>query len=77
MKCKCGNLLVLGVVSTIGLLTGAAKADLVGLWEFDFGAAYDSCGDNHGSLVGNPVWEAGRTGRAIQLDDYDYYYNAI
>jgi hypothetical protein len=53
--------LVLGMV-----LTGAAKADLVGWWRFNEGSgdtASDSSGNGHdGTLLGNPEWVIGPPG---------------
>jgi len=53
--------LVLGMV-----LTGAAKADLVGWWRFNEGSgdtAIDSSGNGHdGTLLGNPEWAIGPPG---------------
>ncbi len=53
--------LVLGMV-----LTGAAKADLVGWWRFNEGSgdtANDSSGNGHdGTLLGNPEWAIGPPG---------------
>jgi len=53
--------LVLGMV-----LTGAAKADLVGWWRFNEGSgdtANDSSGNgHHGTLLGNPEWAIGPPG---------------
>ncbi|MFB0555850.1 MAG: LamG domain-containing protein [Phycisphaerae bacterium] len=48
------------------VLTGAAKADLVGWWRFNEGSgdtADDSSGnDHHGTLLGNPEWVIGPPG---------------
>ncbi len=53
--------LVLGM-----LLTGAAKADLIGWWRFNEGSgdtAMDSSGNNHdGTLLGTPEWVLGPPG---------------
>ncbi|MHC4644736.1 MAG: LamG domain-containing protein [Planctomycetota bacterium] len=45
---------------------------IVGWWKFDEGdgtAAYDSAGENHGALQGNPEWVAGNVGsHALDFD---------
>jgi tetratricopeptide (TPR) repeat protein len=71
MKRKHEKLMVLGVMSIMGLATVVVDADMVGLWEFDFGLANDSCGGHHGILVGNPSWETGRVGGALLFDGDD------
>jgi subtilisin family serine protease len=49
---------------------------LISWWMFDEGAettAYDSAGDNDGTLVGDPVWTIGQIGGALDFDgDGDY-----
>jgi hypothetical protein len=60
-------------------LVGAADAvepNLVAHWKFDEGAgtiAYDSAGDNDGTLVNGPTWTVGQIGGALDFDgDNDY-----
>jgi hypothetical protein len=64
------SVLVLGVV-----LTGTAKADLVGWWRLDEGSgttAVDSSGNgNDGALQGLPQWVDGKFSKALQLDGVD------
>lgn len=72
MKWKYEKLIVLFVISIINVVTSVSNADMVGLWEFDFGIANDSCNDHHGKLVGNPNWETGRIGGAFLFDGDDY-----
>jgi len=72
VKWKYEKLIVLFVISIINVVTSVSNADMVGLWEFDFGIANDSCNDHHGKLVGNPNWETGRIGGAFLFDGDDY-----
>ncbi len=57
------------------VLTGPAKADLVGLWRFDETSgtiAHDASGNGHdGTLVGGPVWGPGKIGGALEFDGTD------
>jgi hypothetical protein len=59
------------------LMTGVARAELVGWWKLDeqSGAiAHDSSGKgNDGALLGGPVWAAGQIDGALQLDGVDDY----
>jgi len=54
------------------VLTGAAEADLVGLWRFDEESgttAHDSSGNGRdGTLIGDPKWTAGKIGGALEFD---------
>ena len=56
--------------------TGAGTLDdIVSCWRFDEGQgtiAYDSVGDNHGSILG-PIWTTGQFGSALSFDDMDDY----
>ncbi len=50
---------------------------LVARWEFDEGTgdvAYDSIGDNDGTLVNNPVWTAGKINSALDFHGDDGVY---
>jgi len=63
--------LVLGLV-----LTGMAKAELVGWWRLDEGSGttvYDSSGyGNDGTFNGDPEWVVGKVGGALEFDGGDY-----
>lgn len=72
MKCKREKLMILSSVLMFGMAAAVAEAEMVGLWEFDFGIANDSCGNHGGKLVGNPNWEDGRVGGALLFDGDDY-----
>jgi TolA-binding protein len=50
------------------------QADLISLWEFDYKSAMDSCGNNHGTLHGDPVFTISRSGfgSALELNGSDY-----
>jgi hypothetical protein len=56
-------------------LTGAAKADLIGLWRFDETSgtiAHDASGNGHdGTLLGGPKWGPGKIGGALEFDGTD------
>ncbi len=64
----CGRSIhLLSLAIVLGLvLTGAARADLVGWWRFEEGSgdtASDSSGnDHHGTLLGTPEWGLGAEG---------------
>jgi len=67
-----------------GILSSAANAadpSLVGWWRLDETSgttAHDSSGSgNHGTLQGNPQWDAGMIGGAIHLDDESSDYVEI
>ncbi len=50
--------------------------DLVSWWKFDEGSgtiAYDSAGDNDGTLVNGPVWTTGQIDGALNFDGEDDY----
>ena len=63
------------LISFIFLLTGAAEADLVGLWRLDETSgmiAHDGSGNGHdGTLVGDPKWAPGKIGGALDFDGDD------
>jgi len=71
MKVEFGKLIVSVIVLAMSLGGSVANADLVAHWGLD-GNASDSIGSNHGTLVGNPSWEAGRIGSALLFDGDDY-----
>jgi hypothetical protein len=53
-------------------------SNLIAHWKFDEGSggtAYDSVGDNDGTLVNGPVWTSGRIGGALSFDGVDDYVN--
>jgi hypothetical protein len=57
---------------------GTEPGGLVGHWAFDEAAgkiAYDSAGENHGILFGNPIWQptGGMVGGALEFDGYGDY----
>jgi len=60
------------LISFIGMLTGAADADLVGLWRLDETSgtiAHDASGNGHdGTLIGDPKWVPGKIGGALDFD---------
>ncbi|UCE99922.1 MAG: LamG domain-containing protein, partial [Planctomycetota bacterium] len=77
---SCRNYLVVLVCLNMLVLTAdvadAAEPNLVGLWKFDEGSgttAYDSAGENDGTLVNNPTWTTGRIGGALSFDGVDDY----
>ncbi|KPK37787.1 MAG: hypothetical protein AMJ65_13795, partial [Phycisphaerae bacterium SG8_4] len=69
----CGKLIY--SFSIVLVLTGAARAELIGWWKFDEASgttAYDSSGNgNHGTLIGNPQWVAGKIGGALDFNGTD------
>ncbi|MHC4571635.1 MAG: LamG-like jellyroll fold domain-containing protein, partial [Planctomycetota bacterium] len=51
---------------------------LVSWWRFDEGSgttAYDSAGDNDGTLINGPVWTTGQVGGALEFDGTDDFVN--
>ncbi len=62
------------IIACLGLV-GAAQAELIGYWSFDEGAgtvANDGSGnDNHGEVVGDAQWVAGKVGGALAFDGSD------
>jgi hypothetical protein len=74
------NLMVPAVIITVlaGLCAEAVATgpNLVGWWRFEEGSgmvAYDSAGDNDGTLVNGPTWTSGRIGGALSFDGVDDY----
>ncbi|MFC1636744.1 LamG-like jellyroll fold domain-containing protein [Planctomycetota bacterium] len=67
--------LIFGVLSMV--LTGTARAELVGWWRFDEGSgimASDTSGTgNDGALNGGPQWVAGKVGGALEFDGSNDY----
>jgi beta-lactam-binding protein with PASTA domain len=67
--------------SPIDLVVSLGAPDpnsLVAHWEFDEGAgttAYDSAGDNDGTLVNGPTWTTGVLDGALDFDGVDDYVN--
>ena len=57
----------------ICLLSNPSHAELVALWEFEYGTGYDSCGSNYGTINSKPDLVNGRFGRALKLDGIDDY----
>lgn len=57
--------------------TFVSSAGLVGYWKFEEGSgatAFDSSGlDNHGAIMGEPVWTEGVYGQALSLDGENDY----
>jgi len=67
------------VIWAICLIIGVANAaditaGLIGYWPLD-GDASDKTGNNHGEVEGEPTWEEGRKGQAINIDGVDDYVN--
>jgi hypothetical protein len=53
---------------------------LVSLWKFDEGSgtiAYDSVGDNDGTLVNGPIWTTGQIDGALSFDGVDDYVKTL
>jgi tetratricopeptide (TPR) repeat protein len=71
MKEKLKKLMLIFVL--VGLYAGAVHGELIALWEFDFGTATDSNGDNNGILYGDPDWVTGHIGGALHFDGVDDY----
>jgi len=74
MKWKHEKLTVPVVVLVIGLAAYPVKADMIAFWEFDYGSADDSWGENHGRLNGYVDWATGHRGKglALKLDGSGY-----
>lgn len=66
-------------VVTPAIASTHLSSGLVGYWPFDEASgttASDASGGNHpGTLVGGPVWTAGRFGNALSFDGVDDYVN--
>lgn len=57
------------------VLNGAlARADLIAMWDFDYGSLEDTWGDNHGTIQGAAFFVAGRSGtdKALELTGYEH-----
>ena len=54
------------------LLAADADPNLVGWWRLDGDAKDTSGNNNHGALLGNPQWVAGKKGGALAFDGDDY-----
>jgi hypothetical protein len=73
------KIFVAGILSLLILCGSALAVDsngLVGHWEFDEGEgsiAYDSAGDNDGTLVNGPAWTTGILDGALSFDGSDDY----
>jgi tetratricopeptide (TPR) repeat protein len=67
MKWKFEKLMVPVVVLVIGLTAQAVNANLIALWDFDYGGAHDSCGESHGQLNGYLDWVTGHRGKGLAL----------
>ena len=58
---------------------GPEPATLVAHWAFDETSgdiAYDSAGNNDGTLIGGPAWTSGQIDGALSFDGYDDYVSA-
>ncbi|MHC4158981.1 MAG: LamG domain-containing protein [Planctomycetota bacterium] len=72
---------ITAVVGFLVLCGSALAADandpnLIAHWKFDEGSgttAYDSAGDNDGTLVNGPVWTTGQIGGALEFDGTNDY----
>ncbi len=70
---------ILGIVAVVGVLTLCGLAEgsepnLIAHWKFDEGSgdtAYDSAGDNNGTVYG-AVWTSGQIDGALSFDGNDY-----
>jgi len=73
MKGRLEKFVILMGILAICLSTGVVHADLVALWEFDFGTGSDSFGDNHGTLRNGAIFSAdSRIGtHSLELDGID------
>ena len=67
-------IMILAICLTISIANADITSDLVGYWPLD-GDASDAAGDSDGVVMGDPTWEAGRKGQAINLDGEDDYVN--
>ena len=65
-------MVILAICLTISIANADITAGLVGHWPLD-GDPGDAAGNSDGVVYGDPTWEAGRKGQAINLDgEYDY-----
>ncbi|MHC4158980.1 MAG: hypothetical protein ACYSSO_07855, partial [Planctomycetota bacterium] len=69
---------IMGLLALCGSALAADSNGLIAHWKFDEGSgstAYDSAGDNDGTLVNGPVWTTGQIGGALSFDGVDDYVN--
>ncbi|MFC1718541.1 LamG domain-containing protein [Candidatus Poribacteria bacterium] len=68
-------IVIWAICLTISIANAAdITAGLVGHWPLD-GDASDKTGNNDGVVIGDPTWEAGQKGQAINIDGVDDYVN--
>ncbi len=67
-------IVIWAICLTFSIANADVTAGLVGHWPLD-GDASDQAGNNNGVVMGDPTWEAGRKGQAINLDGVDDYVN--
>ncbi len=74
MKWEHRRLVILVTLLLVKLVSNAANADLISLWEFDYESVTDSCGENHGTFNGYPGFSIGHTGTdgALELNGNNY-----
>jgi hypothetical protein len=63
-----------GNISTDPCFVAPRYSGPVSYWKFDEGGgmtAYDSAGDNHGTVCGDADWTAGKIGGALSFDGWD------
>ena len=74
MKSGSNNLIVLVAVLIAVLTATRLNAELVALWQFEWGNANDSCGNSYGTVNGSPEWVAGPGGEggALKFSGDDY-----
>jgi hypothetical protein len=76
VKTKKATVAVLILWALCGAACAADGNSLVSLWEFEEGwgtTAYDSVGNNHGTLKGDPSWVEGFLGGGLDFDGYGDY----
>ncbi len=74
MKSGSKNLVMLLTTLTVLLTAKPLNAELVALWQFEWGSANDSCGNAYGAVHGSPEWVAGPGGKggALKFSGEDY-----
>ncbi|MFC1739439.1 right-handed parallel beta-helix repeat-containing protein, partial [Planctomycetota bacterium] len=63
----------------VGPKIGEPPEDAIAYWKFDEGEgsiAYDSAGENHGTLMNGPQWTTGQLDGALSFDGHDDYVSA-
>ena len=63
-------------IGDIWSFTARNRGSIISWWKFDEvdgSTAYDSAGDNNGTLVNGPVWTTGKIGGALSFDGVDDY----